>query len=207
MAAQNNIDNIVLDIFGNNKVFVEAGGSHPIDQNNTFLLERNGWSGLIIEPKKEFNDMYSSIRPRTILENYVLVSKDYNSDEIEGDFSHYMIGGIINNNLSNFWNPKKHKCKTLESLLLKHNIEEVHFLSLDVEGYENEVIDGINFESVFIHLIILEIHNFHGTPTNFEYIKKYGFEKLKSIGNNHHEVYVNVDSEFYENAIKKLNNI
>jgi FkbM family methyltransferase len=202
MASQNNIDNIVLNIFGNNKIFVEAGGSHPVDQNNTFLLEKCGWSGLIVEPKKDFNDLYSSIRPKSILENYVLVSKDYDGDEIEGDFSHYMIGGIINNNLSRFWNPTKYKCITLESLLLKHDIKEVHFLSLDVEGYENEVINGINFENTFIHLIIVEIHSFHGTPTNFEYLEKYGFEKVKSIGNNHHEIYINVKSEFYEKSIK-----
>jgi len=88
MAAQNNLDSIVLNIFGNNKIFVEAGGSHPVDQNNTFLLEKNGWSGLVVEPKTDFNSIYSSDRPKTILENYVLVSSNYIYDEIEGDFSH-----------------------------------------------------------------------------------------------------------------------
>ena len=199
MAAQNNLDSIVLNIFGNNKIFVEAGGSHPVDQNNTFLLEKNGWSGLVVEPKRDFNSIYSSDRPKTILENYVLVSSNYIYDEIEGDFSHYMIGGIINNNLSTHWNPTKYKCKTLDSLLSKNDINEVHFLSLDVEGYENEVIEGINFKNTFIHLIIVEIHNFNGTPTNFDYLNKYGFEKIKSI-NNHHDVFINIKSEFYESA-------
>jgi hypothetical protein len=62
MGAQNNIDFDVLEIFGKNKIFVEAGGSDPQDQNNTSLLEKNGWKGLIVEPKKDFNFKYSNLR-------------------------------------------------------------------------------------------------------------------------------------------------
>lgn len=200
MSAQNNIDGIVLSIFGENKIFVEAGGSHPQDQNNTYILEKNGWSGLVVEPKKDFNNLYSTTRPKTIVENYVLVSKDYPYEDIEGDFSHYMVGGIINNNLTNTWNPSKYECKTLDYLLSKNNINEIHFLSLDVEGYENEVINGINFEETFIHLIVVEIHSFNGTPTNFDYLSNFGFEKIKTIGNNHHVFYMNRESDFYEKS-------
>ena len=91
MGAQNNIDNIVLNFLGKDKFFVEAGGSHPTDQNNTHLLETNGWRGLIVEPKQDFNLMYQELRPNSLMENYVLVSKNHINEEIEGDFSHYMI--------------------------------------------------------------------------------------------------------------------
>jgi FkbM family methyltransferase len=200
MSAQNNIDKIVLEIFGVNKIFVEAGGSHPQDQNNTYLLENYGWNGIVIEPKLDFNSMYKMYRPKTILENYVLVSKKYEEDEIEGDFSHYMIGGVNNYHSCDTWVPTKYKCKTLDSLLKKNNINQIHFLSLDVEGYENEVIEGIDFSKTFIHLIVVEIHNFNGLPTNFNYLENYGFEKIKSVGNNHHEFYMNISSEYYEKA-------
>jgi hypothetical protein len=79
-------------------------------------------------------------------------------------------------------------------------MNEIHFLSLDVEGYENEVIEGIDFDKTFIHLIVVEIHNFNGVPTNFDYLSNYGFEKIKSVGNNHHDFYINVKSEFYEKS-------
>ena len=200
MSAQNNIDKIVLEIFGSGKTFVEAGGSHPQDQNNTFFLENHGWVGLVVEPKTDFNKMYEIYRPKTILENYVLVSNRYEHDEIDGDFSHYMIGGVSNSHLCETWNPTKYKCTTLSSLLSKHNINEVHFLSLDVEGYENEVIEGINFEETFVHLIVVEIHNFNGIPTNFDYLEDFGFNKVKSVGNNHHDFYMNIKSEFYEKS-------
>lgn len=198
MSAQNNIDRIILGIFGTNKIFVEAGGSHPVDQNNTFLLEKNGWSGLIVEPKTDFNTLYSSLRPKSIVENFVLVSNDYSSDEIYGDFSHYMVGGVINNNLSSSWVPKKHKCTTLDLLLKKHKFNEIHFISLDVEGYEKEVIDGINFDDVFIHSIVVENHNFNDRDSDFSILKKIGFDDVLTIGNNHHVLYINKKSIYYD---------
>ena len=31
--SQNNLDKTILEIFGRDKIFVEAGGSDPVDQN------------------------------------------------------------------------------------------------------------------------------------------------------------------------------
>ncbi len=191
MGAQNNIDRKVLEIFGKNGVFVEAGGSDPIDQNNTYLLELNGWKGLVVEPKLDFNEIYSNTIPNTILENYILVSNKYKSEKIEADLSHYMMGGVVNTHKLN-WNPSMYDCKTLASLLKKNKIEEVDFLSLDVEGYEMEVIEGINFNDVFFHLIVIEIHEINGQKLNFDYLRDFGFTKVSSDG--WHEFFINNNS-------------
>jgi hypothetical protein len=73
MGAQFGIDELILKNLGKDKIFVEAGGSHPDDQNNTSLLEKFGWGGLIVEPKLQYNYLYERDRPKTIVENYVLV--------------------------------------------------------------------------------------------------------------------------------------
>lgn len=132
--SQINIDQIILNNIQSPGFFIEAGGSHPEDQNNTKLLELNGWKGLIVEPKTDWNDLYRTIRPNSIVENCVLVNKDHQEETIEGDFSQYMMGGVINyHNFAN-WNPAKHPCAPLSKLLKKHNIFDVTFFSLDVEG-------------------------------------------------------------------------
>lgn len=192
--SQNNLDRTIFEIFGRDKVFVEAGGSDPIDQNNTYFLEQNGWSGLIVEPKTNFNDKYSRIRPKTILENFVLVSNEYKEDKILGDFDHYMIGGLINTfNIDN-WNEKEYNCCTLQSLLDKHLINEVHFMSLDTEGTEEGIINGIDFNKTFIHLIVVEIHTINGIETNFDFLTEYGFENL--YNNLQHKFYFNKKSNY-----------
>ena len=201
MYAQNNLDNIVKDFFqfedGEGGIYVEAGGSHPTDQNNTYLLEKNGWSGLIVEPKEDFNSDYASNRPKSILENFVLVDFNYKEETIEGDFSHYMMGGIKNTfNFSN-WNATSYKCCTLQSLLDKHDMKEIHFLCLDTEGTEKEIINGIDFSKVFIHLVIVEIHNVDGENTNFDILLDKKFEKVYT--HKQHEFYINKDSKYFLN--------
>ncbi len=46
--------------------------------------------------------------------------------------------------------------KKLETIFDEHNINHVHYLSIDVEGAEFEVIKSINFDKVFIDVIGFE---------------------------------------------------
>ena len=55
--SQNLQDLIVLDLFGFKRkgVFIEAGACDGILNSNTFLLEKNyEWTGLLVEPIKEY---------------------------------------------------------------------------------------------------------------------------------------------------------
>jgi FkbM family methyltransferase len=198
MYAQNNLDNIVKDFFqfedGEIGIYAEAGGSHPIDQNNTFLLEQNGWKGIIVEPKEDFNEMYKNIRPNTIVENYVLVNFEYDKETIEGDFKYYMMGGLVNTFNFSDWSPSSYKCITLQNLLEKHNFSEIHFLCLDTEGTEKDILDGIDLDKTFVHLIIVEIHEINNVKTNFDFLLEKGFDKVNSF--KQHEFFVNKNSKF-----------
>jgi FkbM family methyltransferase len=187
---------MIIKNLGTNKFFVEAGGSDPEDQSNTSFLEKNGWRGLVVEPKLNFNDMYKRYRPNTILENYVLVSNDHVEDYIEGDFSHYMIGGVLNiHNKS--WNPKPYPAIQLSKLLNKHQITEVHFMCLDVEGYEEQVLKGIDFDEVMIHVLDVENHKLLGVDQDFSFLENIGFKKIGVVENSH-EIYVNKNSPYIE---------
>lgn len=196
MTSQNGIDEIILKNLGTYGFFIEAGGSDPQDQNNTHLLESNGWKGLIVEPKTEFNQSYSLIRPNSIIENCVLVSSDYKESTIMGDFSHYMMGGVVNTHNFQNWNLSSYPCSTLDFLLKKHDIKEVEFFSLDVEGYEIEVLNGINFSDVFFHVIVVENHEQKGQKDDFSFLENFNFEKKFII--NQHEFYINKNSKHYD---------
>jgi FkbM family methyltransferase len=213
MYSQNNIDNLILDSFGKNGVFVEVGGSHPTDQNNTYLLELNGWTGLSIEPRTEYNELYKSIRPNTILENTCVVDFNHNEDFVWMDINHGMMSGIGFGDNGKFsvspdiptenWHPVKVNCSTLDNLFTKHNINEIHFLSLDIEGQEDKAINGIDFSKVFIHCIVVELHykfdinsNTYDrqTFTNFDYLQNFNFIKYQQI--NQHCFYINKSSNY-----------
>lgn len=194
MSAQNNIDHIILNNVGTEGFFIEAGGSDPRDQNNTNLLESKGWKGLIIEPKTDWNSIYNTLRPNSIIENTVLVSFDHQGSTILGDFRRYMMGGVINTFNSPDWSPSNHPCSTLDAILKKHDIKEVTFFSLDVEGYEIEVLKGINFNDVFFHILVIENHFQKGYKDDFSFLEEFGFEQKFVI--KQHEFYVNKKSQY-----------
>jgi len=195
---QNSVDKIILANINTPGFFVEAGGSHPEDQNNTRLLELNGWKGIIVEPKTDFNDLYKDIRPNSILENYVLVSKKYKKTTIKGDFSQYMMGGVINHHNFPNWNPIEYPSITLDKLLKKHNVSEVTFFSLDVEGYEVDVLNGINFNDVFFHIIIVENH---WNKDDFSFLEKFNFVKKYTLPVYNHEIYINTQSPYFKTFV------
>ena len=146
-----------------NGFFVEAGANNGIDQSNTIELENNfGWSGLLIEPNTfKFNQCIFN-RPKSICENYALVSSSYASDTINGDFAHRdnnqsLMGTVedpgdycdeflleAKNSRKNDYGYIAVPATTLDSLLKKHNISKINFLSLDVEGYEISVLNGLD---------------------------------------------------------------
>tara|TARA_R110000772_G_scaffold85168_1_gene179208 strand:+ start:191 stop:793 length:603 start_codon:yes stop_codon:yes gene_type:complete len=195
MSAQNNIDHIILNNIKEPGIFVEAGGSDPIDQNNTYLLEQQGWKGLIVEPKTQFNAKYSKFRLNSIIENYVLVDFTYSHSTISGDFSKYMMGGLTNIHSFSDWSPSDYPCTTLDNLLKRNNISEVTFFSLDVEGDEIRVLNGVNFNEVFFHILVIENHEQKGFKDDFSFLENFGFVQKGVI--NSHEFFVNKNSKYF----------
>jgi hypothetical protein len=66
---QSKQDLFVLNVTNNkhNGYFVEIGTSHPIDFNNTYLLEKNyNWKGLLIEYNETYEELYKIHRPNSI---------------------------------------------------------------------------------------------------------------------------------------------
>ena len=62
-------DKFVLNILKEkrNGYFLEIGSNHPININNTYLLEtKYDWKGIMIEYNKSFLDLYKIHRPNSI---------------------------------------------------------------------------------------------------------------------------------------------
>lgn len=189
----------ILPLSKKNGFFVEVGGNHPISFSNTFELERNGWKGIVIEPFIDFNGIYADQRPNTIVENVACVGKNYKYDTIRMIKTPEILGAAVSSfkeldyhHLSWTNGPEiEVPCCTLSYLLNKYSIKEIDFLSIDTEGFEHFVIDGINFNEVDIHFILLEHHGnptyeFLNQRTTFDYLNEFGFELFKFIEPNQH---------------------
>ena len=157
------IDNLIYQIFKSQKngIYIDIGCGHPIKNNNTYLLNKKGWSGINIDLDIDNIELFKIYRP-----------KDHNicaaiSDEIkETDLFFYHSRSALNTidkNTVNYQNAKvtsinKIKTTTLNNVLNESIYKSSHidFLSIDVEGSEFSVLKNFNFDKFKPKVIVVE---------------------------------------------------
>lgn len=114
----------------------------------------------MIEPSKiSFDKCIENRSKLNIFENCALVSND-NITDVFGDFNQSSLMCSINGKRLNSSTLINVKSCTLKNIVEKHNIEEIDFMSLDVEGFEFEVLKGINLNSKWSpKIFLIEIYN------------------------------------------------
>lgn len=176
-----------------NGFFVEAGAMDGLFMSNTKILEDLGWQGLLIEPSKKAANLCKKNRKARV-ENCALVSKDYEGKTVMGDFlfdGEYGVGAwsSITRHAYGFFSYGRPMgmttevvAKTLKDVLAEHNIKKIDLLSLDVEGYELEVLKGTDLNEVDITFILVEINN---KEYKLEDVESYlvGYKNLGNLSN------------------------
>ncbi len=166
--------------------FVEAGALDGLFMSNTKLLEDFGWEGILVEPSLPAYNKCKKNR-KVIIENCALVSHDYPHGAIVGDFFFDGTKGrgawsSVNNNHYCLTDRVITPARTLASLFVQHQVKKVDFLSLDVEGYELNVLKGIDFKTVDISYILVEVNVLQYNLEDIQEILK-GYENLGCLSN------------------------
>ena len=171
--ALNNLDKKLLKYINyNNGFYIECGANDGVDQSNTWHLEKfKNWHGILIEAHAEtFNELKKNRNKNNILINNFLVSNKYKSK----------IVNISNNDLMSKFSTIKEgsfsaRAITLTEILKKNNAPKlIDLFSLDVEGYEFEVLEGVDFKNYKFKYFLIETNNFNKLD-NYLMVKKYKF--------------------------------
>jgi len=160
----------LISYFNNKKigVLVDIGAADGINNSNTRYLIENGWGGILIEPnKKNYNkllELYSD-NEKIIIENLGCSNKNVKgakffidkNDEFEqiSTFSEENYLFCKDYFKCDFVEDEIDLIKTSE-VFSKHNLKYIDFVSIDAEGYDSLIIDGIDFNNVFIDLFCVE---------------------------------------------------
>jgi FkbM family methyltransferase len=153
-------------------VFVEAGGHDGYTQSNTYYLERfRGWRGVLVEPMAEMAAEARRNRPGSQLFQCALVGPEQEGTSIEmefGDLFTTVAAGEedqsrwVQNGLVLGWRDHRVEAvpaRTLSSVLEEAGIGDVDLLSLDVEGYEAQVLSGLDLSRHAPAWILVEMHD------------------------------------------------
>jgi FkbM family methyltransferase len=154
-------------------VFVEAGANNGIRQSNTLHFEAcRGWRGLLVEPIPELARQCRLHRPHAIVESVALVGPPEAGKPVTLRYAGLM--SVVKGGMRTSEEEQDHveaglKVQqlnstfevetlgvTLSSLLDKHGIKKVHFLSLDLEGYEFQALKGLDFTRHRPEFILVE---------------------------------------------------
>jgi FkbM family methyltransferase len=141
----NNLDKKLLKYLNFKEGFyIECGANDGVNQSNTWYFEKVlNWRGILIEPNKtSFLNLKNNRSSKNIFKNVALVSEDFKNKNKEI----YLSDNNLKSKLTNNNNPLNQKVvtETLNNILKELNVNKINFFSLDVEGYEEEVLRGLN---------------------------------------------------------------
>ncbi len=140
--------------------FVEVGANDPHARSQTFDLEQNGWTGILIEPQPDLADKLRDNRKAKVFA--VACSDAGNAGTILQLHVAGPLSSLNRDKMAPGATPERVidvPVRTLDSVLEEGGAASgFDFLSIDVEGHELEVLSGFDARRWRPQLILLEDH-------------------------------------------------
>lgn len=153
-------------------VMVEVGGGTPEFLSMSKHFKHNGWRVLIVEPNPLFASMHRAIRNEVVecacsSENQRNVPFTVVSQQVEaygGTVTDHSFSSLALKPSYEAMIPKENvsrrsitvDARRIDSILVSQGISDVDFLSVDVEGWEIEVMKGLDTTRHSVGVIVLE---------------------------------------------------
>ena len=153
------IDLLVKDILKKKKrgTYIDVGCHHPLINNNTNILYKNGWKGINIDLDFNSIDMFNYFRPK---DDNVISALSNKKGQADLYFFHNRAAKntISKSRGTGARSIKKIEVNTLDNIIKnsKFKIKDIDFLSIDVEGNELNVLRGLNFKKYRPKIISIE---------------------------------------------------
>jgi FkbM family methyltransferase len=171
--------------------YIDIGTNTPKAKNNTYLFYARGAQGVCIEPNPDLFKQIQKVRPRDIslnvgigsspqkeAEYYVMTSKALNTFS-KADAEKYVTEG--NYGTQQMERVLRIPLLSINEILEKYFKDNNDLLSLDTEGYDNQIVRALDFNKYRPKIICVESARYNGTKVVkdtelVEYIQSQGYE-------------------------------
>lgn len=144
--------------------YVDIGAHHPKRFSNTYFFYQKGWRGINIDPLPGVEHSFKEIRPRDIFISAGI------SDQKE-ELKYYQFKEPAFNTFDEVLaEERKQKseqvgvvsvpCFRIDELLHQNDVSSLDFMSIDVEGFEMNVLNSNDWDRYVPKVIVVEILDF-----------------------------------------------
>ena len=167
--------------FAREGFFIEVGANDPRQNSLTYLLERLGWSGILVDPLSTCYEKLLRVRPRSRSFRCACVAPDKTGKITLHAPDPSSVVATIEKNVDDFdiQYAFTETCDavTLDSLVEQVSPARIDFLSIDTEGTELDVLLGFDLEKHRPRLILIEDKLYH--LQKHAYLTRHGYKLVK----------------------------
>jgi FkbM family methyltransferase len=153
-------DLLVWEMFGHARegVFVELGAHHPTHISQTYLLETQGWHGVLVEPQPRLAALLRESRPRSKVFEYAVAAPGQAVQAYLAIPSPAGDSAYLTFEEPRYGQFEKVRTTTIDWILEQAGLARVDYLSVDVEHHEIDALRGFNLKKYRPKLILMEDH-------------------------------------------------
>lgn len=142
--------------------YIDVGAGHPVIDNVSFAFYLKGWRGITVEPNPSLARLSRSVRPRdlgveTLVGSVPGEARFFLVDDFHGLST--MIGENARAAAENYGKKSNEltlPVTTLAELCRKHQPQAIDFLKIDVEGAEQDVLEGGDWKNYRPRVVVIE---------------------------------------------------
>jgi FkbM family methyltransferase len=153
---------LIRDYFQDRRrgVFVDVGANHYQSTSKTFFLESElEWSGLAIEPQRQFEKDYMRFRPRSKFLPFFVSNVSNETAKLYVIRKSTTVASSDRDFVERFGEPDEIRevpTITLNDLLAAEGVQTFDFLSMDIELHEPQALEGFDIQRFRPSLVCIE---------------------------------------------------
>lgn len=172
------------------KIFVDIGCNHPIKFSNSIFFEKHlGFRCIAVDPLTTYASQWAEVRPDSKLHSVALGSSAGRMNLLTSEKNDLSLNGSQSSDMFSTLDPKSCKADaenfvkievpvfTAQEIFDIDCVSEIGIISIDVEGFEMEVLRGIDFSKTNIYIAVIEnnTRDKYGSDEIREFMRKRDF--------------------------------